>query len=111
MLVTIGTETVDIRVMQHPTLDAIEWLELVPGKSALATVYLSGSLIIELSLLSFHSIQPTPRYISPTLPRDRLRFECNLLEKLSKIPATIQRFYPPNGISCICEERSLSNNK
>lgn len=48
------------------TSDAFEWAALVPGKSALATVYLSGSLIIELSLLSFHSIQPTPRDIADT---------------------------------------------
>lgn len=32
----------------------------------MATVYLSGSLIIELSLLSFHSIQSTPRDIGDT---------------------------------------------
>lgn len=55
---------------------------LVLGEIALAAVYLSGYLIIELSMLSFHSIQPTPREVSPALPRDRLRFECNLLEKL-----------------------------
>lgn len=58
---------------------------VVPGKSALATIYLSGSPIIELSLLSFHSIQPTRRDILDTFERSTTyRVQFIIRETLSR---------------------------